>query len=204
VPSKWSNRFEIKAGRWVYVPTSEARREGIEIKRCIAARWHPPEYYYHLRKGGHVAAIQSHLGNSHFIRFDIQDSFGSINRTRVTRCLKPLVPYSEARAWANSSTVRDPVFKGKTHLPYGFVQSQMLASICLYRSALGTYLHRIHGKNGVVVCVYVDDVIVSACDVDELKVIYSQIQVASARSRLKLSQDKAPRPLRRCPPLTSF
>jgi hypothetical protein len=166
----------------------------MEIKRRIAALWHAPEYYYHLRKGGHVAAIQSHLGNSRFIRFDIQDFFGSINRTRVTRCLKSLIPYSEARAWANSSTVRDPVFKGKTHLPYGFVQSQMLASICLYRSALGKYLHRIHGKKGVVVSVYVDDVIVSACDVDELKAVYGQIQVASSRSRLKLSPDKSAAP----------
>ena|SRR5579859_766418 len=184
----------MKPGRWVYVPTPEARSEGTEIKRRITALWDSPEYYYHLRKGGHVAAIQSHLGNSRFIRFDIQDFFGSINRTRVTRCLKQLVPYSEARAWATRSTVRDPVFNGKTHIPYGFVQSQVLSSICLFSSALGRYLHRIQGKHGLVVSVYVDDVIVSACDVGKLEMVYAQIQVASARSRLILSPDKSAAP----------
>jgi hypothetical protein len=194
VPSKWSNRFELKPGRWVYVPTPEARSDGADIKRRISALWEPPEYYYHAQRGGHVAAIRSHLENSRFVRFDIQDFFGSINRTRVTRCLKSLVPYSTARAWATASTVRDPLFRSKAHIPYGFVQSQLLASICLFRSALGKYLHRIHGRHGILVSVYVDDVIVSARDTDELEMVYAEIQIASARSKLILSPSKSTAP----------
>jgi hypothetical protein len=55
-------------------------------------------------------------------------------------------------------------------------------------------LHRIHGKNGIVVSVYVDDVIVSACDADQLNKVYAKIQVASARSRLILSPSKSVAP----------
>jgi hypothetical protein len=194
VPCKWSNRFQIKPGRWVYVPTPETRSEGAEIKRLVFARWEAPSYYFHLRKGGHVAAIQSHINNSRFIRCDIQYFFGSINRTRVTRCLKSMVPYPKARAWASSSTVRDPGPWGRTHIPYGFVQSQLLASICLSRSALGRFLHRIHGKHGLVVSVYVDDVIVSASDGGELDEVYMQMQRAATRSKLALNVEKCAAP----------
>jgi hypothetical protein len=55
-------------------------------------------------------------------------------------------------------------------------------------------LHRIHGKSGIVVSVYVDDVIVSACDADQLKKVYTRIQEASARSRLILSPSKSAAP----------
>ena len=192
--SKWSNRFEIKPGRWVYVPTPEARGEGAEIKRQVTALWKAPSFYYHLRKGGHVAAIQSHLRSSHFIRCDIQDFFGSISRTRVTRCLKQLVSYPQARAWATRSTVRDPGPGGRAHVPYGFVQSQLLASICLSGSALGRLLHRIHGKHGLRVSVYVDDVIVSARDAGKLGDVYTKIQMAAARSKLILNMEKCVAP----------
>jgi len=138
-----------------------------------------------------VAAVRSHLSNSRFLRFDIKDFFGSINRTRVTRCLKPLLPYSEARTWAIASTVWDSSVEGKTHIPYGFVQSQLLASICLYDSALGKYLHTIHGKGGVVVSVYVDDVIVSSSNAEQLQMIDAAINEQAMRSRFKLSETKA-------------
>jgi hypothetical protein len=45
-----------------------------------------------------------------------------------------------------------------------------------------------------VVSVYVDDVIVSACDADQLETVYAKIQVASVRSRLILSPLKSAAP----------
>src|SRR5437763_9770416 len=108
MPARWSNRFELKPGRWVYVPTPEARAVGLKIKAQMQDKWCPPGYYFHLQRGGHVAAVRSHLESRRFLRADIRNFFGSINRTRVTRCLKPLVGYKVAREWAVNSTVRHP------------------------------------------------------------------------------------------------
>jgi hypothetical protein len=133
---EWSKRFELKPGRWVYVPTAETRKLGREIKLAIERRWTPPPYYFHLRRGGHVQALSSHVGNYIFARLDIQNFFGSINRTRVTRCLTSKFGYKQAREWANASTVVDRDTK-RSFVPFGFVQSPIVASLCLSESALG-------------------------------------------------------------------
>ena len=86
--SKWAAKYERKPGRWVFEPTDEYRRIGEEIKKATRKAWRPPPYYFHLRRGGHVRSLQRHLRNSYFVRFDIEDFFGRVNQTRVTRCLK--------------------------------------------------------------------------------------------------------------------
>jgi hypothetical protein len=196
MPAKWSNRFELKPGRWVYVPTADARSSGIAIKHSIEAKWAVPDYYYHLQRGGHVAAIRSHLGNSWFLRADIQNFFGSINRTRVTRCLKPMFGYKVAREYAVASTVQHPGEKGKPSLPYGFIQSQLLASICLHESALGRFLRKIQGKAGTSVSVYVDDIIASTPDPEHLDAIYAGLGAAAKRAELVLNPQKGLPPAR--------
>jgi hypothetical protein len=196
MPAKWSNRFELKPGRWVYVPTEDARSTGIAIKHSIEAKWAVPDYYYHLQSGGHVAAIRSHLGNSWFLRADIQNFFGSISRTRITRCLKPMFGYTVAREYAVASTVQHPGEKGKASLPYGFIQSQLLASICLHESALGRFLHRVHGKAGVSASVYVDDIIASAPEPEHLEEIYAGLGLAAKRAQLVLNPQKGTPPTR--------
>src|SRR6188474_2119178 len=108
MPAKWLNRFELKPGRWVYVPAADTRASGIAIKAKVEKLWSPPNYFYHLRSGGHVAALRSHTGNNIFFKADIQNFFGSINRTRITRCLKSKISYKVAREWAVASTVQDP------------------------------------------------------------------------------------------------
>ena len=85
---KWVNRFELKPGRWVFEPSAESKALGQKIKAAVEKAWRPPNFYFHLRSGGHVEAVRSHLENTHFLRVDIQDFFGSVNRTRITRCLK--------------------------------------------------------------------------------------------------------------------
>lgn len=191
--AKWSTRFELKPGRWVYVPTPEARAIGFEIKTQLQKLWIPPDYYFHLQRGGHVAAVKSHLKSRRFMRADIRNFFGSTNRTRVTRCLKPLLSYKVAREWAVNSTVRHPGGKIAA-LPYGFVQSQLLASLCLFESALGRFLHRIQRKNGVIVSVYVDDILVSARDPDALDGLHEGLLVAGERACLTFDPAKSSAP----------
>ncbi len=148
MPATWLNRFELKAGRWVYVPTPEARASGAEIKRQIEKEWSPPDYYLHLQKGGHIAALRSHIGNNIFLKADVQNFFGSINRTRVTRCLKTKFSYETAREFATASTVTDRGIHGARY-PMASCSRSRYASLCLSASALGRLLRQVHGKHGV-------------------------------------------------------
>jgi hypothetical protein len=193
---KWSKKFQLKSGKWVYVPTPEMVTLGRVIKRGVEGRWHRPSYYYHLRRGGHVHALKSHIGNSIFVRLDIRDFFGSINRTRVTRSLKLRFGYKKAREWANASTVLVPEIK-RYIVPFGFVQSPIIASLCLNDSALGRCLTKLRRNRKFAVSVYVDDIIVS-CKAEQGEELHREVlpslQEAAARARLEFSQEKSEGP----------
>jgi len=103
------------------------------------------------------------------------------------------VSYKVAREWAVHSTVRHPGGK-LTALPYGFIQSQLLASLCLFESALGRYLERIHASNAIIISVYVDDILVSAQNLDELEGIKKGLQLAAERARLSFDPAKSAEP----------
>lgn len=191
---RWQYRYQRAPGKWVFVPTEESRAEGSRIKDVIENKWRPPKYYFHLRAGGHVAALRSHSNNRHFLRFDIQNFFGSVSRSRVTRCLKPLVGYEEARKIASASTVKHPHQKNVVFLPYGFVQSPVLASLALYRSALGSCLDRISKRRNLRVSVYMDDIIISSSDLDYVIAAKLEIENAAAKALFELHPEKTEGP----------
>lgn len=190
MPIKWSSKFELKPGKWVFVPTAEAVIEGKQIKKAIEKCWKPPSYYFHLKAGGHVKALRTHLAHSNFLRIDIKDFFGSINRTRVTRCLKTRFSYALARSYANASTVPDPVVANRIIIPFGFVQSQIVAAVCLADSALGIYLDKLNINPLVALTVYVDDIIVSTSDLTLLDQVLKDIEVAATKAHFILNSDK--------------
>lgn len=171
------------------MPTADSAKRGAEVKKNLGARWTCPTYYFHLQPGGHLAALRAHLQSSRFLHLDIENFFGTINKSRLTRCLKPILGYKLARQVAVDSTVRIPSDTTKFYLPYGFVQSQILASICLRSSALGLFLHRLHRSAEVVVSVYVDDIIVSS-DKSDLEGVSSQVKQAAKRSGFILNAEK--------------
>jgi RNase P protein component len=189
----WASKFEIKPGTWVFVPTADTIKSGKEIKYEISKRWRAPKNYYHLREGGHVGAIQSHLANTFFCRVDIQNFFGSINRSRITRCLKDLFDYNKAREITNLSTVIHPDDKCYV-LPFGFVQSPILASLCLSKSALGNCIQSLNKKYGITVSVYVDDLIFSSNDKSELEKAFTEISRCALRSNFTFNSDKVQTP----------
>jgi hypothetical protein len=191
MPAKWKTRFQLKPGSWVFVPTKETVSSGLEIKQAIEKGWKPPRYYFHLKDGGHVRALQSHIHHTSFLHLDIRDFFGSINRTRVTRCLKSLFGYCDARAMANESTIFHPDEKGRrTILPFGFVQSPIVASMCLYQSALGRCLHRLNQLKDVQVSVYVDDIVVSTDSHELTTEALGQLTEASKKAGFALNTEK--------------
>jgi hypothetical protein len=156
------------------------------IKKAVEKKWRAPSYYFHLQKGGHVAAVRSHLGHSQFAHLDIQDFFGSVTRTKLTRSLRKLFGYKLAREWAIESTVYHPRNKKKSIVPYGFVQSQILSSIALRDSALGRLLHRLSTSGTCAVSVYVDDLIISSDNAELTASLVDELVSAASRARFTL------------------
>ncbi len=188
---RWNSKFQIREGVWLFVPTEETINKGLLVKQQIEDRWHAPEHYYHLRRGGHIRALQKHLKNKYFIHLDIQNFFGQINRSRVTRSLKEHISYEKAREIAVESTARLPESAVvKYILPFGFVQSPIIASVCLSKSALGRHLSRLAKQKNFAVSVYMDDILISGNDPEELKIQLALTQVASEKSGLPLNAKK--------------
>jgi hypothetical protein len=140
------------------VPSDEGRKIGQELKRKVERRFSPPSFYYHLRDGGHVAAIHAHRSKKYFARVDIENFFYSISRNRVARALRQL-DLAGSERYAKWSTVKNPYSNPSYSLPYGFIQSPILASIVLAQSPLGACLTEIAER--VLVSVYMDDIAIS-------------------------------------------
>lgn len=178
----------------MFVPTPECRRAGQVISTRIASRWAPPSYLYQFRRGGHVAALRDHLSNTCFARLDLADFFGSINRTRVTRVLKSMLAYDDARKWAKLSVVTDPEHSARWMLPFGFVQSPIIAALAFSRSALGTSIKRIRKRENVTLTCYVDDIIISSTSAALVEAALADISDAVTRSAFGLNKRKCEGP----------
>lgn len=199
---RWISKFQIKENSWVFVPTEETIQYGLEIKKIIEENWEPPKYFYHLASGGHVKALQQHLKYKYFLHLDIQNFFGNINRSRVTRCLKDFLPYDDARKMAIESTVRLPESDPKKYiLPFGFVQSPILSSICLDKSALGTRMRTVSRKKDMGISIYMDDIILSSNSHTALSDQLEIFESASTRSKFPLNKTKQEGP---GPEMTAF
>lgn len=189
--SKWTSKFQVKQKSWVFVPTECAVKYGKKVKQLIESNWFFPDYYFHLRSGGHVEALKTHLDNYYFIHLDIKDFFNCINKSRVTRNLKQYFGYPLAREIASYSTVKLPNKEGDQFiLPFGFVQSPIIASVCLHKSKLGRYLEGLNKDKSLVVSVYMDDIIISGKNYDRLKEILSEINLVSEKSGFPLNREK--------------
>jgi hypothetical protein len=175
------------------VPDNATISLGEELIGVVKERWPPPQYYYHLRAGGHVAAARRHLGADCFLVADLKNFFGHATKSRVTRFLnKQLgIGWEKARDYAVRSVVRMPDCPEGTHaLPYGFPQSPLLASGCLYQSALGTYLDGLNGQPNTLVSVYMDDVIVSSNDSAALTHIKDDLLTTAESCGFPINEDK--------------
>lgn len=164
------------------------------MKAAVAKHWKAPPYYFHLKRGGHVAALQQHQANGHFLKLDLSDFFGSISRSRLSRALKSFFSHADALRIATASTVRHPENPNKTILPYGFVQSPLLASLVLQKSALGRFLDLLDKNKDTTVSVYVDDILVSSADPELLASISLDLTALTPKSGFVLNADKSEGP----------
>ncbi len=188
---KWISKFEIKPGTWVFVPTRDSVISGIAIKNVLDYKWTKPYFYYHLREGGHVLALSFHIKSQYFVHLDLSNFFSSVNKSKITRSLKDIVGYKEARTIAIESTVRKPRdTTNKYILPFGFVQSPIIASICLHRSKLGQTLCELQNNKNTFVSVYVDDIIISTRTYEDAKEALEKVKAAAERSKFPLNSKR--------------
>jgi hypothetical protein len=140
-----------------------------------------------------VAALRCHEARAFFLRVDIDDFFARVNRSRITRCLKAWYPYTEAREMASESVVRRPT-SSEFVLPYGFLQSPILASLALDRSKLGSFLRKAHANAALDVSLYMDDIVISSDDKSVLADTADGLEAASVAAMFPLSASKSQGP----------
>lgn len=194
----WLYSFELAPGKWIFVPDDATKNYGRELKQRIAATWRPPSNYVHLGSKGHVRALRASLQNRWFARIDIKGFYNSITKSRITRHLRGIFrDYEAARAAAVMSTVPNPDRtlhdSPKFVLPFGFVQSPILAALCLHRSKLGRTLNQL--PKPVRRCIYVDDILLSTEESrSTLDEAYEQVCSAAIESGFTLNEEKATPP----------
>ncbi len=159
----------LRKDKPIFVPTKIGRRIGNEIKEKVEGAYTFDPIYFHLRRGGHVAAMHHHRDNRFFARIDISNFFYSISRRRVQSALDR-AGVGNARFYAQWSTVVSPFDDPRYALPYGFVQSPILASLVVATSDLGRHLLDL--PTSIKVGVYVDDISLSSDDESALLQAY--------------------------------
>jgi hypothetical protein len=168
-------KFKYRSrGKFIYVPNDRGERKGRRIIHFFSKRVDFPDYFYHYKAGGHVAALHEHLANALFFKIDIQNFFYSIARMRVTRAMRHW-GYPGAGTLAKWSCVKNPGQGPRHVLPIGFVQSPLLASLVLMLSPVDAAIRRALA-NGVLISVYLDDLIGSHNDLAVLTAAYDDIR----------------------------
>ena len=178
-------------GKPIFVPSEIGRKIGIEVKRKVEACIQFEDFYYHLRSGGHVAALHAHRNNKFFARLDIEKFFYSIARNRVARSLKH-AGVERPIHFAKWSTVRNPYPTDGYVLPYGFVQSPILASLVLKDSAIGRALSQI--SKHLTVSVFVDDISISGGDIKSTIEGFEYLEAAFVESGFNTNSAKTRSP----------
>lgn len=182
------HKFKTDRGLLIFVPSQTGRLQGEKIISTVLDRWTPPCYFFHFQKGGHVSASFIHLCNTIFARLDIRRFFDSVTRTKVHRSLRRIgMSQHDALSIAKCSTVRKPGMKGFS-LPFGYVQSPVLASVALDCSALGTALRAVATKASL--AVYVDDILMSAGTDQELVQHVAALDAAARLAGFELHPHK--------------
>ena len=99
-------------------------------------------------------------------------------------------PYKAAKNRAEWSCVPSRSDIGKYFLPYGFVQSQFIAALCMDKSALGNYMRQ-NIPPEVEITVYVDDILLSSNDEEKLNQAYEGLSDAIRESNFTVNDIKS-------------
>ncbi|MFS2325011.1 reverse transcriptase domain-containing protein [Brucella sp. H1_1004] len=174
-------------GKPVYAPNEFCEKLGLQIKKQVNKAYKFDSFIYHFKDGSHVVALHKHRANHFFCRIDIARFFYSIQRNRLKRVLKDIGIF-RAEYYAKWSTVKNPYEGGGYVIPYGFVQSPILATLVLARSAIGNYLRGLDPS--ITVSVYMDDICLSGNDEPALREAFEGLLIAVDTAGFTLNDDK--------------
>jgi Reverse transcriptase (RNA-dependent DNA polymerase) len=182
-------KFEIKPGRYVYIQSREARDRARVLLKRVRIKYKPNAIFYHLgEQGGHVEAMRIHHGNKYFSRYDIDDFFGHVTRTKVTRSLCNI---GFRRDVAFDMAIESVVVEGPSKIvPFGFRQSPLLATLVLEHSGLGRHLVELAANRYLTVSIYMDDIVLSSNFREILEVASPPLEMIAQRSGFRLGRDK--------------
>lgn len=189
----YSHRFTLPNGVTVCIPSERGSERGEQIVGAVRQRWKPKGNYFHLLEGGHVEAARRHSRSRVIAKLDLAGFYHQVSRTKVHRGLKQ-VGISQGEAWeaACDSTVERHIGSRSFSLPFGFVQSPLLASVVLDGSALGRKIAALN--NVCLVSAYVDDIIVSSDDPDAVNQALAELRLASEQSGFTINEGKSDGP----------
>jgi hypothetical protein len=194
MPVKFSNYaywYWNEGKKPVFVPNEKGYDVGYELKEIVENAVYFEPFYFHLQPGGHVAALHEHRQNGYFARADLKNFFYSISRNRVARALYE-VGIPKAGTLAKYSCVKNPLEGPSYCLPYGFVQSPILATLVLSRSALGAFLKEVQGH--VRVSVYMDDIAISSDSVEKLQSAFAELKAKIEEANFPINGAKTVSP----------
>lgn len=194
MPVEFQNYEYCYGEKPIFAPTELGRRVGADIKEQVEQAYQFDDFIYHLQKnGGHVAALHAHRPHEFFSRIDIRRFFYSIARPRVRRALSS-IGVNRALHYAKWSCVKNPHGKPAYALPYGFVQSPILATLVLMKSGVGAFLRSLMAEGRVLVTVYMDDISLSSDDLTGLEAAFDELLARLAEAEFEISQHKTRKP----------
>jgi len=182
-------RYELN-NRHIFVPSRLGERIGNDVKKQVENAYPFDAFIYHLRKkGGHVAALHAHRDHHFFARLDIRRFFYGISRSRVRRALAG-INIGRAVHYAKWSCVKNPYANPAYALPYGFVQSPVLATLVLMESSVGNFLRAVAAQGQVLPTVYMDDISLSSDNLDVLQTAFDGLLVELNGAGFEVSPNK--------------
>jgi len=188
--ANYASKYQDAKGLLIHTQTPEQQAIGHEIISTVNDRWNPSPYFYHLKPGGHVAAVKSHLNDKFFTRADLRKFFNHVTRKKLTRSLGGIgIAYESVLYIVENSTVLDEE-ASKRHVPFGFVQSPLLATLALHKSALGRFLKKVAKSGTITLSVYMDDILLSSNSKDELHDAIKELQQACSSANFSINSEK--------------
>ncbi len=187
---KYKRRYYVPISSVPNPPLNDIELPIRKYRQIILKRWNYPEYMFNAAPGGHLSALRMHDSHKYFAIIDLKSFFESITDTKVYRSLRSIgLLHSEAFELTGESTVRD----GKRmHLPRGFHQSSILASLVFDRSLIGSLIRS--KKLSSHVTVYNDDIILSSSHLSNLTKDYVLLVDAAVRCNFQINTSKTQGP----------
>lgn len=189
--ARYESHWVGKDGKAFFEPDSSTRLYGRLLVKKLLSLWTPPAYYTHLTPGGFVSRLHEFKRRHYFAQADISSFFPSLTKNRVARNLH-LVFGDFEEAWTAAGMSCVP-YKSNLILPIGFVQSPLLATLCLANSRVGKVLADVHENDRVLVQCYFDDIVLCSNSSYQLNRALSAVCQSISAAGLKLNFRKTKR-----------